>query len=105
MPPGNTHVRGIETYYTTAQSKGLADTIHKYMIKELGAPDRRVRSRGLFVTRRSKMPSVLLEIGFLSSPAEEALLSNPNYQRKVAKAIRDGIQAYLSENPGIQNKY
>lgn len=105
MPPGNTHVRGIETYYTTAHSKGLADTIHKYMIKELGAPDRRVRSRGLFVTRRSKMPSVLLEIGFLSSPSEEALLSNPAYQRKVAKAIRDGIQAYLSENPGIQNRY
>lgn len=105
MPPGNTHVRGIETYYTTAHSKGLADTIHKYMVKELGTPDRRVRSRGLFVTRRSKMPSVLLEIGFLSSPAEEALLSNPSYQRKIAKAIRDGIQAYLSENPGIQNKY
>ncbi len=105
MPPGNTHVRGIETYYTTAHSKSLADTLHKYMVKELGAPDRRVRSRGLFVTRRSKMPSVLLEIGFLSSPAEEALLSNPAYQRKVAQAIRDGIQAYLSENPGIQNKY
>lgn len=105
MPPGNTHVRGIETYYTTPQSKGLADTIHKYVVKELGAPDRRVRSRGLFVTRRAKMPSILLEIGFLSSPAEEALLSNPAYQRKIAKAIRDGVQAYFAENPTDQNKY
>ncbi len=102
MPPGNTHVRGIETYYTTPQSKALADTVHRYMIKELGAQDRRVRKRGLFVTRKTKMPSVLLEIGFLSSPEEEALLVNPNYQRRVAKAIRDGIYDYLSKNKQLK---
>ncbi len=105
MPPGNTHVRGVETYYTTPQSKALANTLHKYMVKELGVKDRRVRKRGLFVTRKAKMPSVLLEIGFLSSPAEEALLKNPAYQRKVAKAIRDGIYAYLSENQQLQERY
>ena len=102
MPPGNTHVRGIETYYTTPQSQALADTLHRYMIKELGAQDRRVRKRGLFVTRKTKMPSVLLEIGFLSSPEEEALLSNANYQRRVAKAIRDGIYDYLSKNKQLK---
>ncbi|MGV3525682.1 MAG: N-acetylmuramoyl-L-alanine amidase [Candidatus Sericytochromatia bacterium] len=105
MPPGNTHVRGIETYYTTPQSKDLADTLHRYIVKELGAIDRRVRQRGLFVTRKAKMPSVLLEIGFLSSPDEEALLANPAYQRQVAKAIRDGIYDYLSRHqklkPGV----
>lgn len=105
MPPGNTHVRGIETYYTTPQSKELADILHRYLVKELGAIDRRVRQRGLFVTRKAKMPSVLLEIGFLSSPDEEALLANPAYQRQVAKAIRDGIYDYLSRHqklkPGV----
>lgn len=102
MPPGNTNVKGIETYYTTPQSQALADTLHRYMIKELGAQDRRVRKRGLFVTRKTKMPSVLLEIGFLSSPEEEALLTNPNYQRRVAKAIRDGIYDYLSKNKQLK---
>jgi N-acetylmuramoyl-L-alanine amidase CwlD len=99
MPPGNTHVRGIETYYTTPQSLGLANTLHQYLVKELKATDRRVRQRGLFVTRKANMPSVLLEIGFLSNPDEEALLSSPHYQRQVAKAIRDGIYDYLSKNP------
>jgi len=102
MPPGNTHIRGIETYYTTPQSKDLADTLHRFMIKELGAIDRRVRQRGLYVTRKANMPSVLLEIGFLSSPEEEALLVNPNYQRKVAKAIRDGIYDYLSRHQKLK---
>jgi N-acetylmuramoyl-L-alanine amidase len=102
MPPGNTHVRGIETYYTTPQSKELADTLHRYMVSQLGALDRRVRQRGLFVTRKATMPSVLLEIGFLSSPEEEALLANPNYQRKVAKAIRDGIHEYLTRHQKLK---
>lgn len=98
MPPNNEHVRGIETYYTTPQSKELADILHQYLVKELNAPDRRVRKRGLFVTRKTKMPSVLLEIGFISNPEEEALLGSSAYQRRVAKAIRDGIYDYLSKN-------
>lgn len=48
------------------------------------------------------MPSVLLEIGFLSSPDEESLLANPEYQRRVAKAIRDGIYDYLSRNQKLK---
>lgn len=104
MPPGNAHVRGLEAYYTTSESKELADILHGYLVKELGATDRRVRQRGLYVTRKTNMPSVLLEIGFLSNPEEEALLANPNYQRKVAKAIRDGIYDYLSRHKKLQTQ-
>jgi N-acetylmuramoyl-L-alanine amidase len=98
MPPNNEHIKGIETYYTTPQSKELADVLHQYLVKELKAPDRRVRKRGLFVTRKTKMPSVLLEIGFVSNPEEEALLGNSSYQRLVAKAIRNGIYDYLGKH-------
>lgn len=98
MPKGNEHVKGIETYYTTPQSRELADTLHGYLVKQLKAQDRRVRKRGLYVTRKTSMPSVLLEIGFLSNPEEEALLDSPQYQRRVAKAIRDGIYDYLARN-------
>ncbi|MEZ0369357.1 MAG: N-acetylmuramoyl-L-alanine amidase, partial [Candidatus Sericytochromatia bacterium] len=104
MPPNNTDVHGIETYYTTPQSLELANTLHKYLVTELGAPDRRVRKRGLFVTRKTKMPSVLMEIGFLSNPNEEALLANPAYQRRVAKAIRDGIYDYLSRHQKLRQE-
>lgn len=102
MPPNNTGVHGIETYYTNPQSLELANTLHKYLISELGVPDRRVRQRGLYVTHKTVMPAVLMEIGFLSNPEEEALLNDPNYQRKVAKAIRDGIYDYLSRHQKLR---
>lgn len=102
MPPNNGHIRGLETYYTTPQSLELANTLHRYLVNELGAVDRRVRKRGLFVTRKTSMPSVLLEIGFLSNPEEEELLSNSGYQRRVAKAIRDGIYDYLSRHQKLK---
>lgn len=95
MPPGNPHIKGIETYYTTPQSLELANILHRRMVGELQTPDRGVRKRNLFVTRKTVMPSVLLEIGFVSNPAEEALLGNPNYQRRVARTIYNGIQEYL----------
>ncbi|MGV3525683.1 MAG: N-acetylmuramoyl-L-alanine amidase [Candidatus Sericytochromatia bacterium] len=105
MPPGNTRVRGIETYYSHPQSLPLANTLHKQLIDQLGATDRRVRHwPGLYI-RHTRMPSVLMEIGFLSSPDEEALLANPAYQRQVAKAMRDGIYTYLVQQqrlkPGV----
>lgn len=95
MPPGNPHIKGIETYYTTPQSLELANILHRRLVGELQSPDRGVRKRNLFVTRKTTMPSVLLEIGFVSNPAEEALLTNPNYQKRVARAIYNGIQEYL----------
>lgn len=102
MPPNNAGVRGLETYYTNPQSLELANTLHKYLVSELGAPDRRVRQRGLYVTHKTVMPGVLMEIGFLSNPEEEALLNDPNYQRRVAKALRDGIFDYLSRHQKLQ---
>lgn len=90
--------RGIETYYATPQSKELAETIHRHLIGELGATNRGVRKEGHYVTRHTTMPSVLIEIGFLTNPEEGQLLANPEYQRRIAKAIRDGIQDYLAQN-------
>jgi len=42
------------------------------------------------------MPSVLVECGFLSNAREEALLLTPEYQQKIAIALRDGIIAYFT---------
>lgn len=93
-------ISGIETYYTTPQSIELARILHSSVVGELKAKDRGVRKRGLYVTRKANMPSVLLEIGFLTHPNEEQLLSNPGYQRRIAKAIYAGIHQYLILNEG-----
>jgi N-acetylmuramoyl-L-alanine amidase len=45
----------------------------------------------------SKVPVILVETGFLSNPKEDALLSDPGYQGKLAEGIAKGIADYLRE--------
>ncbi len=45
----------------------------------------------LYLLREAKIPAVIVECGFLSNPAEEELLSDENYQKKLAKSIAEGI--------------
>ena len=92
----NPNITGIETYYYTDRSLLLAQTIHKHLINKLNVPDRKVRKRELFVTRKTLMPSVLIEIGFLTNSTEATLLRSPEYQEKIASAIFDGIIEYFT---------
>lgn len=92
--------RGIETYYRTPQSTTFAQIMHRNMIDTLQALDRGTRVRNFFVIRKTTMPSVLIEIGYLTNPVEEQNLGSADYQKKVATAIYKGIREYL----GYQNK-
>lgn len=95
-----TGARGIETYYRTPQSVTFAQIIHRNMVETVQSPDRGIRVRNFFVIRKTSMPSVLVEIGYISNPTEEAQLGSPTHQKKVANAIYKGIKEYL----GYQNK-
>jgi N-acetylmuramoyl-L-alanine amidase len=97
--------RGIETYYCHDHSFRLARTIHQQVVKELGAPDRRVRKRpGLVVTRKTKMPSILLEIGYMNHREEDRLLGTPEYRQRVAKAIFNGIVKYVGGAAALDSR-
>jgi N-acetylmuramoyl-L-alanine amidase len=89
-------VTGTETfYYKRSSSKDLADVIHKHLIEAIGLKDRGVKEKSLQVIRETTMPAVLLEIGFLSNPEEEALMRSDSFQNIAAQAIVDGIKEYL----------
>jgi N-acetylmuramoyl-L-alanine amidase len=51
------------------------------------------------VLRTSDMPAMLVETAFISNPDEESRLIDPAYQRKVAGAVLDGVQAYFTRQP------
>lgn len=53
----------------------------------------------IYLLKVLKMPSVLVEVGFLSHPQESLLLGDDLYQRKVATSIYRGILRYSSEQP------
>lgn len=86
---------GTETYYTRKESLTLAQVVHKHLVQATGLPDRGVRQSSLHVTRETKMPAILLEVGYLSHPTDEALMYSDDFQQKVAEGVVAGIKEYL----------
>jgi N-acetylmuramoyl-L-alanine amidase len=58
------------------------------------ARNRGTKKAPFIVLIGAQMPSVLAEIGFVSNPAEEALLKKPEYRQKIAESLYRGIAAY-----------
>ncbi|MCJ8014307.1 N-acetylmuramoyl-L-alanine amidase family protein [Paenibacillus sp. KQZ6P-2] len=94
----STAASGSETYYQRDASKALANVMHNYLVKATGLSDRGVRYGNYHVIRETKMPAVLLEVGYLSNPKDEAALFSESLQNSVAQGIVNGIKEYL----GIQ---
>ena len=89
-------ISGLETYYY--QSGGdLAETIHQSVLSATGIRDRGVRTARFYVLRKTSMPSVLVEVGFVTGRDDAARLSNPNYRTQMAGAIARGILQYLQK--------
>ncbi len=59
---------------------------------------RRVAQAPFFVLRGAGMPSVLVEMGFLTNKAEAAMLKNANYQKRIAEALSAGIVEFLGQS-------
>jgi N-acetylmuramoyl-L-alanine amidase len=75
----------------------LAYAVHQRLVKDLGAPDRGVHQAPFIVLEGAQMPAILLEVGFLTHPAESKLLSDKDYQGKLAEALVAGIASFLDE--------
>jgi N-acetylmuramoyl-L-alanine amidase len=83
---------GIETYFYSSQSLALASAIHYYVAGGAPSANRGVRRRGFYVLRNTRIPSVLVECGFLTNPTEAQYAQNAGYRQKLALEIAHGIQ-------------
>jgi N-acetylmuramoyl-L-alanine amidase len=90
-------INGLETYYYDS-GKALAATVHRTILEELGVPDRRVRSARFYVLRRTSMPSILVETGFVTGAADAARLRDAGFRSRMADAIAKGILRYLGRS-------
>lgn len=83
-------------------SLNLAEHIQNQLVQRVGRKDRGVQQAGFLVLYKTAMPSVLVEIGFLSNPAEENFLNSKDGQTYIASALfrafRDYKNAYEKEN-------
>ncbi|MGG1662770.1 N-acetylmuramoyl-L-alanine amidase [Brevibacillus sp. NRS-1366] len=85
---------GTETFYYNANSKTFAEVVHKHLQGATQFQDRGVKASGFYVIKNTNMPAVLTETGFLSNPTENAQLTNPAFQDKIAKALVAAIREY-----------
>ena len=83
---------GVETYFYSSQSLPLASAIHYYVAGGAPTPNRGVRRRGYFVLRRTTIPAVLVECGFLTNPTEAQYALSALYRQKLAEEIARGIR-------------
>ena len=61
--------------------------------------DSGVREGPFWVLVGAQMPSILVELGYVSHPVESKRLYDKNYQQSLANGIANGIDSYFSKNP------
>ncbi len=89
-------VNGIETYYFQSRSgQLLAQYIHNSILQTTGAPNRGVREARFYVLRHTRMPAVLVEVGFVTGAQDAQKLADPAYRSVMAEAIARGILQYM----------
>ncbi|MFA6669489.1 MAG: N-acetylmuramoyl-L-alanine amidase family protein [Bacillota bacterium] len=102
----NSSIYGVETlYYPSEKSEldnrdnyTLAKIIQQELLRELKTADRGLIPRpNLVVTRETKMPAVIAELGFLTNSNERALLVTEGYRQRCAQALSNGIVRYVNE--------
>src|SRR5437660_10890945 len=82
----------IETYFYSRDSLALASAIHYYVNGVAPTPNRGVRRRGFYVLRNTRIPSVLVECGFLTNPTEAEYAQSVTYRQKLAEEIGRGVR-------------
>jgi len=84
-------------------SNSMAVSIQQNLIAGSKGFDRGVKQANFYVLRGAFMPSILIESGFISNPDEERLLTNPEYQDRIARTIFEGLKRFKYRYDRIRN--
>lgn len=94
-------VSGAQVFYygQSAEGERLAQVLQESLIETLDSSNTREAKANdsYYMLKRTSVPTVIVECGFLSNPEEEALLQETEYQDKIAEAVCEGIRAYLKD--------
>jgi N-acetylmuramoyl-L-alanine amidase len=92
-------INGLETfYYRGWRGRLLAKRIQKQILRvSPGSPDRGVKQGRFYVIKNTRMPAVLVEIGFLTGRLDARRLEKTTHRKRLAYAIAKGILEYLAK--------
>jgi len=101
LPRANNPVEGILNDLALGQARNdsaaLAQIVQRTVIHETKAQSRGVRQAPFLVLSGTKMPSALVEIGFISHPREGRALNREKYQAQIARALADGVRDFADK--------
>lgn len=92
----NGAVNGMTTYYYHPYQKALATAVHKEAQKQVTIKDRNIRFGNYHVIRENRQQAILLELGYLSNPEEELLITSNQYQDQITNGIVQGLANYFN---------
>lgn len=93
-------VKGAEAYVTrdsSVSSRKLAGAMHKRLVDDVGLPNRRVLKSDFYVIKHTTMPGTLMEVAYLSNSEEEKKLADPEFRKKAATAMAEGVKDYFTQ--------
>ncbi len=103
----NSDLRGAQTFYhpDSEQGKNLAEAIQKRFKTKLKNTDREALTLdSAYIMKLLDIPAVMVEVGFLSNPEEEALLKDDAYREKAVAAIYGGICDYYKKKDSSSSR-
>ena len=98
---GGSLEEGTETFWAqpnlnVEQSRRLAGLVQDEVLAALGLVDRGVKQRPFHVVRFTYAPAALVELGFMTNPAEEALLASAGGQAAAARALLRAVERFFA---------
>jgi len=88
---------GTGTHYYHPQSRDLALSIQREVVRELRLPDEGIYYHNLALARPTSMPAVLLEAAYMMLPEQETMMLEKDYPDRLAKAVYRGIKRFVSD--------
>ena len=82
---------GFETYFYSRQSAALASRLYAKLTRAWPSENRGLRVRGFYVIRKTRIPAVLCECGFLTNARESSLISRAETRERLAAVLAQAI--------------
>lgn len=102
----NSSANGTEVYYSVSNngksfggitSKKMAALFKTQLIEDLKTKNRGTKTAAFYVLKNNTVPSVLIELGFISGSVDYGNLTKTAFQKNAAKSIYDGIVSMFSK--------
>ena len=94
--------RGVQVFYSTEASRTMAESLQKHLNQTMNMPTLGREFDPIqgeyYIAENGSVPSVIVECAFLSSPIDEALITNADYRLRLASEIQISISRYLKDS-------